>query len=747
MDDDKKPVEAIEEDSDAVQREHARVEKLRLFGATLAATRDKWIKARTASGWDKRVAQDIDAYHMRDAANRGASSMMETVEQGYPVVSRETKPTRSTLYIGVTRQRTNAAEARFTDIVLPTDDRNWGIKPSPDAEGALAKEEGGYLVDPATRQPVLIDETGAVTTDPERGRPLEKREVAEAAERVARRAADAMTQLIDDQFVECDFLGECRKMIHDSAVMGTGVLRGPIVFKSTKRAWIQGPTGDWAKQVKESLRPVSHRVDPRNVWEDPACGDDVQNGQGIFELDRKTEKRVRQLLKQPVYMKEQLAQVLDEGPKRNPALQEFGHSREAETLEQEKLFYHWYYWGEIKREDLEVATPEAEDGELGETVTACVEMINDTVVRAYISPLDDGELPYDFFPWEKVQDSPRGYGQPYLMRAEQSATNAAWRQMMDNSGVTAGPQIMANKRLIQPADGQWVLRPFKFWNLLDDSVDPAQAFRSVEFNSHQGELAGVIELAQRLGDQSSGEPMLTQGDPHTAPETVGATQMLMNSANVVQRRRVKQYDDYVTKRHVRRYYEYNMMYSTDNKVKGDFQVDARGSSALITRDLANQALLQMLQVAGSPTFGPMVNHKKLFEKTLQAQHIDPKDIMLDDGQIEQNKQAAAQQVDPRIETAKINAEARMKQAEAVASNRAVETEVMREAEVENRRLRLMQLQQQRDIEILKLAQAEKVSVEQIKAQLAQTALNERTKKELAASEMMFKMRAPDGKGI
>jgi hypothetical protein len=337
---------------------------------------------------------------------------------------------------------------------------------------------------------------------------------------------------------------------------------------------------------------------------------------------------------------------------------------------------------------------------------------------------------------------------PYLMRAEQSVTNASWRQMMDNSGLTAGPQIIVDKRAIRPADGQWTLRPFKFWDKLDDSVDPRQAFVAVEFNSHQPELAGIIELAEKLGDQGSGQPMLMTGEKGSAPDTVGGMQMLMNNANVVLRRLVKQFDDYVTKKHIRRYYDYNMAYSSKDDIKGDFQIDARGSSALLVRDIQNQAYLQLLAAAANPIYTPLIDPKKLFEKALQAQHIDPRDIMLPDDQIKANQQAASQHQDPKIMAAQINAEARLKEASAVAQARAQETAVLRDSEVEDRRLRMLHLQLQHDLEIMKIANAKQISIDQVKAMLAQTAIHDRTKKELAASEMLFKQNeSPDGKGI
>lgn len=738
------------DDSQAVAE---RTDKLQLLGKTLAATRDDWIRARAATGWDRRASEDLDQYHGIDAANRMSSQMMDSVYQGFPVTTRNANPTRSTVFVGVTRQKTNAAEARLTDILLPTDDKNWGIQPTPDPEGARAMEEDGALIDPATGQPVLFDEEGNVTDDPQIGKPARKKDVALASQRAAAQAAKAMQQEIDDQLVECDYNSELRKMIHDAAVMGVGVICGPLVTRRTRKAWrerVDPQSGAKVHelQVVEELKPASVRKDPRFVWEDPACGDDVQNGSGIFELNKLTTKKVRLLAKQPGYLREQLLQVLEQGPKRSAALYELERKgTEKENQEDEATFQHWIYWGELKREDLELVGIEVPEDEL-EVISGCVEMINDTVVRAYMNPLEDGALPYDFYPWEKVQGSVRGYGVPRLMKAQQSVTNAAWRQMMDNAGVTSGPQIVVKRTAVTPADGQWTLSPRKFWFLNDDAQSAQNVFQSVEFDSHQAELAAIIELSEKLSDQETGTPMMAQGQQGSAPETVGGMQLLMNSSNVVTRRLVKQFDDYVTRKHIRRYYDYNMAYSDKEEIKGDFQIDARGSGALMVRDIQNQAYTNLLAAAGSPMYAPFVNTQQLFEKALRAQHIDPRDIMFPQDKIEQNLQSMQQQTDPRVEAAKINADARMKQAQAVADGRATEMEVLRETEVENRRLRMLELQLKHDLAILEMANTKQLTIDQIKAQLANTAITARTKKELAASEMAFKdKKSPDGQGI
>ena len=88
-------------------------EKLQVFGATLAKQRDEWVRSRYSIGVDKRWLEDEDQYNSKDNIAKAASQMMTSVEQGYPVTTQHSKPHRSTVYIGMTRQKTNAAEARY----------------------------------------------------------------------------------------------------------------------------------------------------------------------------------------------------------------------------------------------------------------------------------------------------------------------------------------------------------------------------------------------------------------------------------------------------------------------------------------------------------------------------------------------------------------------------------------------------------------------------------------------------------
>jgi hypothetical protein len=726
---------------DQEERMRKRAEKLQSFGASLGGQRDEWIRSRGSYGVDKRWIEDEDQYNGKDNIAKAASQMMTSVEQGYPVTTQMAKPHRSTVFIGMTRQKTNAAEARLADILLPTDDRNWGIQPTPDPQLMGMSKDNKAAMD-QQGQPVMGED----------GQPARVRDVVKAVLEMANKKAEAMQTEIEDQLVECNYNGELRKMIHDAAVLGTGVVKGPIVTNRTRKAWqpITDSTGQTVHQVEivQEISPASFRVDPRNVWPDPGCGESVHNGKGIYEREQITAKQIRDLAKQPGFLKAQLRKVLEEGPKQSATLREL---TDEDQRDMTRLTYEmWTYWGEVDHDDLESAGVGVGEKDELRTISACVVMINNTVVKAFMNPLEGGDIPYDFYVWEKVAGTIWGYGIPYLMRSQQKVLNAAWRQMMDNAGVSSGPQIVIKPGAIQPADKQWQLSARKIWYATDDIDDVRKAFSTFEFNSHQAELAGIIKMATELADAETGVPTIMQGEKGAAPDTVGGMQMLMNSANVVLRRLVKQFDDMVTKPHIRRYYDYNMMYNEDEEIKGDFTIDARGSSALVVRDIQNQSFLNLLAAGANPIYGMYLDTQKLFEKALQAQHIDPAEVFKPEEEIEQikeaQKQAAAQgpAPDPALAVAQLRAQAEMQKVQAQNQGDLQELQVRQQIAAQEADLHIMQLEMTREIEMLKLSNSQNISLEKIKAQLADTAMKERSRKELFAAERDLALKTGSG---
>jgi hypothetical protein len=193
---------------------------------------------------------------------------------------------------------------------------------------------------------------------------------------------------------------------------------------------------------------------------------------------------------------------------------------------------------------------------------------------------------------------------------------------MDNAGLSSGPQIVMRKGAITPADNRWEIIPRKLWYLNEgaDVDDVRKALFSFDIPSMQNELMGIIQFALKMAEDVTGLPQLMQGQQGSAPDTATGMQIINNNANTVLRRLAKNFDDYITEPHIRRYYEWLMLYG-DESEKGDYTVDARGSSALVERDIQNQAIMQMGDMTLNPAFG--VDPKKWFAEMCKAQRLDP----------------------------------------------------------------------------------------------------------------------------
>ena len=754
-------------------------DKLEALGESLSKRRDIWVMARRSSGVEKRWLADINQYDGKDDATRGESAMMESVERGFPVVNDNPRPQRSTVFVNITRPKTNAAEARVANMLCPVDDRNWGLKTTPDPKlvkqakaqaVALAKanqvpalgsqppaataptpqgQPGGAAPQPNGQAQPTNGQSGGVsqaTTDLQHAYPNQD---AQAVIAEADRCAKAMQDEIDDQLIQCDYLGQQRSMLHDCAMIGTGVLKGPIVVNRVSKVWQPLPGSQpvvHTLEIMEEMQPASERVDPWNVFPDPGCGEDIHNGRGLFEKITYTSKQLRDLSKQPGYLKEQISKVLQEGPEPESSKTRRdakNNTESGDTSNEKDHFEMWEYWGEFDPEDLRAAGVDIPDGST-DAISGCIVIVNKHVIKGFLNPLDTGDLPYDFMVWEKVDGSCWGYSMPYLMRSPQRVLNAAWRQLMDNAGCSVGPQTVIDPTAIEPADGKWEISGRKIWNKLDSSADIKNVFSMIYIPSNIDDITEIIKLAEQFVDDTSSSPQIAQGEKGTAPDTVGGMTLLMNQANVVLGRIVKRFDDSVSRPHIRRYYDWNMAYNEKPEIKGDFQVDARGSSSLLVRDMMHQTILSLGQYQANGVISPFVNWENWFREMLKMGYVDPTDIMKTETEI-----AQLQAQPPAATPEQIRANAQLAVAQEKAKAMETVAQIKQQGEIQfanieqktaeqDASIRLQELQMKRDLALLEYANQNKLQINEIHSQLAQKAMDHSQERDLAAAEMQMR---------
>mgnify|MGYP003636006750 FL=1 len=617
----------------------------------------------------------------------------------------------STVFANITRHKADSAEARLADMLFPTDDKNWGIQPTPVPELQDMKRTGGNAIGPDGTE---VDVASEAT-----------RLMEEAARR-----AKAMENEIDDQLNECDYNSEGRDVIHDAVLYGTGILKGPVIEGRYKKSW-QNSEGSHALEVVQEIAPCARRVSPWD-WFPDMSATRLDEAEFQFERHYFTRNELSNIARLPGFNEDAIREVLrsDGGKRRNSANTYMSQLREisgySADLSSDNRYEVWEYHGPIDRGDLEASGLDCCEDEL-DTITGTVWFCDAKVLKVSLNPLATQEMPYSIFCFSDDDSSIFGVGVPYLLRNTQSVYNSAWRMIMDNSGLSSGPQIVVNRQLIEPADGDWTITPHKIWHLKDKTRQVHEAFGSFEISSHQGELANILQISRMLADEETSVPAISQGVERGASQTAQGMSMLMNNANIVMKRAVKVWDDNVTRKMLRRFYDYNMQFSDKPEIKGDFQIDARGSSALMAREMQMQAMSGLMNLAQSPAFGPLTKFPELYKMALRQMQIPIGEIIKSDDEIAAEQQQRAQQPptveDPigterlKLDAQKLQADIQFKQSDAQTKAQQVEVERLRAelnyeadmAKIANSKdMTMAQLQQQLGIKELDVASKEKL---------------------------------------
>ncbi len=679
--------------------------------------RKEAIEARAASGVERRWYEDEQAYDGLDWSVRRRN--MIDYATGEATARDLVEPKRSKVIMNITRSKTEIAEGRFSDIQLPLDDRNWGLKPTPLPE---------LIDDLENNKPAF--QGGRPVTDSDTGEQVAVADVAKDRMAIAQKKMAAMETEIDDQLNECSFNAECRKAIYQATKLGTGVIKGPGVVKNTRKSWRKESDGAgnsaYVVILAEDNVPASKWIDCWKFYPDPRCGNDIRRAGYTWERDTILPRDVKDLIGVEGYLTDQLIEVLKEDPKRTKVIEgrKSRYMSTTDTVSRGEFYEMWEYNGDMNTDDLIALGCECvmEEYEmLMKKVSACIVFINDRPVKVELNVLDTGDIPYDVFQWVPNEDEIWGVGIPRMMMWEQRVITAAWRRMMDNAGDSSGVNVVMSKE-VEPADGIWELTGKKLWEAVEDNVDVSKAFAQFQVANTQPELQAIIDLTLRFVDLATNMPTLFQGEAKQAPETFGATQIMVDANNVATRHRVKRWDDQITRPHLTRYYHWNMQYNDNDEAKGDYKVDPRGTRILTEKDQQAKSILELWNLKNDPDMKDMIDWEKMARRLLASQHLD---VILPEEVIKQNKKAREEQpppVDPNIQSAQLRVEGDLKKEE------------MRSANLEAERQHAKEMKQvDREIQVMKLAQDQNISIESIKAQLAVTAAKLKTQKDISLS--------------
>lgn len=719
--------------------------KARLAGISVALVkmRQDAVTYRENSGVESVWLEAEDAYIGIDDANRSEFSKAKwakpmAINGPLQRESSGNDGTRSTVYVRLTSRYVDAGAAKLSEILIPVDDKSFSISPTPIPEVTSNIENDSPAVD-LSMNPIMG----------ENGQQAKMSDIAASIQKKAEESAKLAEKRIFDWMVESGYQGECRKVIFDAARIGVGILKGPVPTQS-KSTSVKEKNGAVAMEFVSEIKPGYKWVDPWNFYPMQDCGERVQDS-GCFERDYISEEELKELKAIPGYIVSSIDAVILEGPGK---INDDSKNPNNKSRDKSGLYEIWYYYGKLNKDDLLCANP-AIDNLDDEEHSAQITMVNDTVIKAVLNPMESGKHPYHNMPWQRRPGNWAGVGICEQVRAPQRMCNAATRAMLNNAGVSSGVQLVVDRGSITPADGTWSIYSNKIWYKSADTVidDVRKAFVAVEFPNQQGSLMNIIEYAFRLAEESTNIPLISQGQSgKTTPDTFGAAQLQNNNANQLLRSIGYQFDDFITAPVVNQSYEWLLNdASVPSEEKGDFKINAHGSSSLVERAIQDQFLMQMGAMVVNPAFE--ISPARWFAMLLKSKRLDPRDIQLTDAEKKQMSQAQATAA-PQVQAAQIRAATEEKIAaselelekylgelDAETSRMRIKSETDRDTvfvqsqanrDAATFEQRIRELEVRRELAIMNYANQHNINVENVKAKLADSAMRLRTQRELSA---------------
>ena len=624
--------------------------------------------------------------------------------------------------VNITRPKTNAAIARMKDIQFPTGgDFNFGIKPAP-----ISKEIKEALKQESPT-PEMAQEAEAAGIPPD-----QLPSPAEMAQEVVVENQDnapKMERALRNRMIYADYGRKARHAIEDLGILGTAVIKGPTIQNRKQRKYAPADTkgGKSIHLLTEQFIPEPNleRVDPLFIFPDPSARfpDEIED---LFQLHSLTRSDLIALAKNPAFMPEQVKRILEHDPDQSN-IPDIIRNTSREDGEQGVNNRYWAreYHGPIDKQclfDAEMINEKDFNDPL-KMFNGEVWLCDGVVFRISLSHIEgEDSLPYGIANWERDPNSVFGHGVPFLLRNAQRVVNNAYLMLLDNASLTSGPQIVINKEMIEPANKQdYGIEPMKVWFMTEYGSDVREAMQFVDIPAQMQGISQIIDTAMQFADVEGSTPLMNQDQAPLGNNTTTGMAMVMSASNVVQKAASLNWDDYITRPMVARFYHYEMQYGEDQDVKGDYEIEVGGATERIEAEIKAQEIERMMGLASSnEEFMNHVDSNKAFRALVDNTRTG--DLLRSQDEVDElvaQQQEAAQQ-EQQADPAAIKAQAAMLEAQATQERVKLESEDRKAKNME-----MMQAAQLRYAGESQLAQSRQMEAKsQFKLGMAKLALEQ-----------------------
>lgn len=550
----------------------------------------------------------------------------------------------SEIFMELTAVKCRAAAAWVADIILPANEKSWGLEPTPVSD-----------IPKPIQQAIYQSLVGQIRARVEAGEQVDvQAEMAAAMEDVKKRANEAakkasarMEEEIEDQLAEGGWAEALEEFIEDFTTFPAAILKGPVLQRKAVLSWAEG----WEPVKSMEIMPTYWRVSPYDFYPSPeATGCD--DAAFLIERCRFTRSALKKTRGVPGYRSDMIDKVLqDHG---------IGGLRDWLYTDAERM--HLEGRGDILLSDAETidgliytgsaiglkllqwGMPADKIDPLGEYDIEAT-LIGNNLVKLVVvdDPLEMRK--YHSASFQNVPGAFWGRAIPELMSDIQDVCNATARALVNNLAMASGPMVEVNYDRLAP-DEDADIYPWKAWQTKSSSTTGNNpAVRFFQPNSMAGELMTVYNQFEQKADDATNIPRYAYGNEKVggAGQTMGGLSMLMDAASKGIKAAIRSIDRGVIRRAIEATWMHNMLYNPDTSIKGDCKVIARGSSAILMRERTNLLRQQFLaQTANDVDMQIIGDEGRAKLLKISADELDVPDLVPDTDELQKRKAANSQ---------------------------------------------------------------------------------------------------------
>jgi hypothetical protein len=446
----------------------------------------------------------------------------------------------------------------------------------------------------------------------------------------AQRNARRMEKLIHDQIEESNGNAELRNALLESALIGTGIIKGPFNFNKKLHKWENDETGQRKYSPIEVRVPRIEFVSCWDFYPDPSATN-MDECEYVIHRHKMNRSQLRQLRNMPYFNEDSIRECIQFGPNyiekdyesqlKDDNVTENDYQNNFEVLE---------YWGIMDAEYAREVGIEIDDSidDLDE-VQINAWICGDKLLRAVVNPFTPYRLPYHAFPYERNPYNFFGIGIAENMDDSQQIMNGHARMAIDNLAMSGSLVFDVDESALVGGQSMEIY-PGKIFRR--QAGMPGQAIHGLKFPNTSQENLMMFDKFRQLADEQTGIPSYSHGQTgvQSMTRTASGMSMLLGASSLNIKTVIKNLDDFLLKPLGESYFQWNMQFHEGElNIEGDLEVKATGTNSLMQKEVRSQRLTMFLQTAQSPAIAPFVKISKLVSELAYSLDLDPDEILND----------------------------------------------------------------------------------------------------------------------